>query len=86
MKYSAIKYHTSGGIRLAMSNLWYCDECSVADIHDAVEDAQNAQELVKYLNNLKLLHTFTLDRETPAKIRLRTVDAWGNVEFFEVVK
>ena len=84
MKNGVLK--TSDGIREAISNLWYRNEGSIAEIEDAVEDSTSGMELVKKLNNLKLYRKFTLDRETDIKVRLKTVDAFGNVSYFEATK
>ena len=80
------KLKTSTGIKEAISNLWYHNECSIADIEDAVEDSATGVELVNNINRLKLLRKFTLDRETDAKVRLKSVDMLGNISYFEVEK
>lgn len=77
---------TSRGIRQAMSNLWYSDDCSIVEIEDVVEDSTNGAELLNGLNSLKLFNKFTLDRETDKKVRLKVVDCWGNVSYFECEK
>lgn len=55
---------TSNGIREAMSNLWYVNECSIVEIEDVVEDSNNGTELMNGLNSLNLFRKFTIDRET----------------------
>ena len=87
MKSDSIKFFTSTGIRSALQNLWYpANVCSVVEINDAVEDARDAQDLVKRLNQLRLTHPFQLDRETATKVRLRHTDSFGNASYFEVLK
>lgn len=77
---------TSNGIREALSNLWYRNECSIAHIEDAVEDSRIGAELASRLNNLNLLRKFTLDRETDRMVRLKSVDRLGNISYFEATK
>lgn len=77
---------TDNGIREAMSNLWYSNECSITEIEDAVADSNNGTELLNRLNKLKLLRKFTLDREDDRRVRLKTVDTFGNVSYFEATK
>ena len=77
---------TSNGIREALSNLWYQNECSIAHIEDAVADSRTGYELMTKLNSLNLFRKFTLDRETDTKVRLKSVDRLGNVSYFEATK
>lgn len=77
---------TSSGIREAMENLWYKNECSIAQIEDAVEDSKTGYDLMTKLNSLNLFRKFTLDRETDTKVRLKSVDRLGNVSYFEATK
>jgi IS30 family transposase len=84
MKNAVLK--TSNGIRESLSNLWFRDECSIAQIEDVVEDSRTGAELSSRLNNLKLFRKFTLDRETDTKVRLKSVDSFGNVSYFEAEK
>lgn len=77
---------TSNGIREAMSNLWFHNECSIVEIEDIVEDSNNGTELVNRLNSLNLFRKFILDRETDKKVRLKSVDRLGNVSYFEATK
>ena len=77
---------TSNGIREALCNLWYQNECSIAHIEDAVADSRTGYELMTKLNSLNLFRKFTLDRETDTKVRLKSVDRLGNVTYFEATK
>lgn len=77
---------TSNGIAEAFSNLWFRNECSIAEIQDAVEDSRTGAELVNKINSLKLFRKFTLDRETETKVRLKAYDVFGNVSYFEATK
>lgn len=77
---------TSNGMREALSNLWYGNECSVVHIEDVVEDSKTGYELMTKLNGLNLFRKFTLDRETDTKVRLKSVDRFGNVSYFEATK
>lgn len=77
---------TSNGTREALSNLWYQNECSIAQIDDAVADSKTAYELMTNLNRLNLLRKFTIDRETDIMVRLQAVDKLGNVSYFAATK
>lgn len=77
---------TSRGQAEALQNLWYNNRCTIADIEDAVEDSRSGEELVTKINKLNLLRKFTLDRETETKVRLKSIDALGNVSYFETEK
>lgn len=79
-------FKNSNGIREALSNLWYGNECCIAEIENAVEDSDNGAELANKINNLKIFYKFILDRETDAKVRLKANDCWGNVHYFEATK
>ena len=80
------KLRCSNGGREAMSNLWYHNESSIAEIEDAVEESKNGKELTNKLNSLKLLRKFTFDKETDKKVRLKAIDSFGNISYFEVEK
>ena len=77
---------TSNGIREALQNLWYHNECSIAYIEDAVADSKTGYELMTKLNGLNLLRKFVLDRETDTMVRLKSTDLLGNVSYFEATK
>ena len=77
---------TSRGIHEALSNLWYGNECTIADIEDVVSNSTTGVELLNKLNGLKLLRDFTLDRETETMVRLKAVDVFGNISYFEAIK
>lgn len=86
MTYTKIKLYTSNGIPEALSNLWYGTECSVVEIQDAVEDAENGKDLLKRLKQMKLLRRVTADRETEKKVRFKTSDCWDNVSYLEIIR
>lgn len=50
---------TANGIPEALSNLWFRQEISIAEIEDAVLDAKNGKELANSLNRIKLFRKFT---------------------------
>ena len=77
---------TSRGQAEALQNLLYNNRCTIADIEDVVEDSRSGEELVTKINKLNLLRKFTLDRETETKVRLKSIDALGNVSYFETEK
>lgn len=78
------RLRTDRGISEALSNL--CCRCSVTDIEDAVEDSHTGEELLNKLSQLSLCRKFTLDRESDIKVRLKTIDGYGNVGYFEATK
>ncbi len=75
---------TSQGVALALSNL--CNTCHITDIEDAVADSKSGSELVFRLNHIGINEKFTLDRETDEKVRLKSIDCWGNVHYLEATK
>lgn len=77
---------TSNGMQEALSNLFYGNKCTIADIEDAVADSKTGIELVVKLNDLDLLRCFVLDRETDTRVRLKSVDRLGNISYFEATK
>lgn len=77
------KFFNSDNIPLALSNLYFRDECTVTEILDAVEDSKTAEELAERLNNLKLFEKFVVDRKTDKYIRLRSVGAFGGIHYFK---
>lgn len=86
MTYSKIKLYTASGIPEVLSNLWYSNDSSVAEIEDAVEDASDSNDLLNRIKKLNLLRKFSLDRENVKRIRFKCTDCWGNVSYFEVIR
>ena len=79
------KLMTANRIPEALSNLCFGGS-SVMDLYDAVEASDTAEELVRNINALDLLRTFSIDRETAAEVRLKSVDYLGNVSYLIVTK
>ncbi|HBD2425541.1 TPA: hypothetical protein JZY45_002452, partial [Enterococcus faecium] len=75
---------TANGIPEALSNLWFRQEISIAEIEDAVLDAKNGKELANSLNRIKLFRKFTLDRELDGMVRLKGTDVWKNISYLKV--
>lgn len=86
MTYTNIRLFTANGIPEALSNLWYGTDCSVVEIQDAIEDAENAADLLRRIQKMKLLRKVALDRETEQKVRFKTTDCWGNISYLEIRK
>lgn len=86
MTYTNIRLFTANGIPEALSNLWYGTDCSVVEIQDAIEDAENAADLLRRIQKMKLLKKVALDRETEQKVRFKTTDCWGNTSYLEIRK
>lgn len=78
------RLRTDRGISEALSNL--CCDCSVVDIEDVVADSETGAELLKQLSRLDLFRRFTLDRENDRMVRLKAVDCFGNISYFEATK
>ena len=57
--------------------------CSVMEIQDVIEDSESGSELTAKLNKLKLFSRFTLDRETPEYVRLKTTDCFENTYYLK---
>ena len=60
--------------------------CSVMEIQDVIEDSESGSELTAKLNKLKLFSRFTLDRETPEYVRLKTTDCFENTYYLTAYK
>ena len=60
--------------------------CSVMEIQDVIEDSESGSELTAKLNKLKLFSKFTLDRETPEYVRLKTTDCFENTYYLKAYK
>ncbi|MBQ6773787.1 MAG: hypothetical protein IJQ56_05425 [Synergistaceae bacterium] len=60
--------------------------CSVMEIQDVIEDSESGSELTAKLNKLKLFSRFTLDRETPEYVRLKTTDCFENTYYLKAYK
>ena len=86
MTYTNIRLFTANGIPEALSNLWYGTDCSVVEIQDAIEDAENAADLLRRIQKMKLLRKVALDRETEQKVRFKTTDCWENTSYLEILK
>ena len=86
MTYTKIKLYHANGIPEALSNLWYSNDSSVAEIEDAIEDASDSNDILNRIKKLNLLRKFTIDRENDKRIRFKCTDCWGNVSYFEVIR
>lgn len=86
MTYTNIRLFTANGIPEALSNLWYGTDCSVVEIQDAIEDAENAADLLRRIQRMKLLRKVALDRETEQRVRFKTTDCWENTSYLEIRK
>lgn len=86
MTYKKINLYLSNGIPEALSNLWFRNESSVVELRDAVEDAKNGRDLLNRIRRMKLLRTFTLDRENENRVRLKGMDCWGNISYLEIIR
>ena len=76
---------TRTGVPESLNNL--CDHrVDVMAIHDAVEDSKDGKELLSKMKELRLLRTFSPDRETEEYVRLRAVDRMGNISYFMAYK
>ena len=86
MTYTNIRLYTASGIPEAMENLWFRTDCSLVEIQDAVEDAKNSKDLLRRIQQMKLLRKFTFDRENEQKIRFKGTDCWDNISYLEIRK
>ena len=73
------KFFNKNNIPLAWSN----DFDNVEHLHDAIEDATNAKELVKNVNSVARFLRFSIDRETSEYVRLVAKDVWGNIKYIK---
>lgn len=77
-----VKYFNSCLTPFALSNLCL-HGCSATDILDAVEDAHTAEEFVNNINSLNIMREFSVDRVTNRYVRLKSVNALGNIHFLQ---
>ena len=77
---------TIHGVKESLSVLYNNDNCNVITILDTIEEASSSSELLNKLNALKLLHKFSLDRETSDYVRLVTTDYLGNRHYLKAEK
>lgn len=82
------KYYNASRIPYSWTNLNFIDRnINVVTIMDIIEDSKNGEELVKELGKLNMVHnTWVVDRETDAKVRIKHIDALGNVTYIECEK
>lgn len=76
------RFFNASGIPLAWSNI--C--ANVVEMHDAIEDATNARELVDGVNKANEFLTFSIDRETKEYVRLIAKDYCGNIRYIKAWK
>ena len=69
-----------------MTILFLRYNCSVMEIRDVIEDSSTGSELVAGINRLKLFSKFTLDRETPEYVRLKTTDCFDRTYYLKAYK
>ena len=89
MDYTKITLTTKTGINCSLGNLIYTfnNNKSVFDIYEAVEDADNENELINYLTDIcDLVNKFTVRRITDSYIRLNVFDGIGNVRYLTIYK
>lgn len=84
MNYSRIDLRTAAGIPLSLSN----EFPNVHDVYDAVEDANDANDLVKRLTNMEsYLKSITLERDSETTIRLKCIaNMCNNVSYLTIKK
>ena len=81
-----VKYYNSHNIPLSLRNLYFRNECSVTEILDIVEDANTVEELINGLNSLRINIRFNIDRTTEQYVRLKGIDAFGNIHYLKAYK
>lgn len=85
MKYTKVRLITEGGVLLSLSNLFP----RPIDLEDKIEDSKNANDLICNLTHFvkSYAHTFTIDRETEDKLRIKVIcNMCNNVEYLIIYK
>ena len=77
---------SENGSREDLTMLFLRYNCSVMEIQDVIEDSESGAELTAKMNKLKLFSKFTLDRETPEYVRLKTTDCFDNTYYLKAYK
>ena len=94
MKYdsNSIQCIWANGTHDSLSNLCGGDgfnKCAtIFDFKDAVEDSEDAKDLVAKISalNLFIKYNFRIDRDTATYTRLRGKDCYGNLQFIVISK
>ena len=77
---------SENGSKEDLTMLFLRYNCSVMEIQDVIEDSESGAELTAKMNKLKLFSKFTLDRETPEYVRLKTTDCFDNTYYLKAYK
>ena len=77
---------SENGSKEDLTMLFLRYNCSVMEIQDVIEDSESGAELTAKMNKLKLFSKFTLDRETPEHVRLKTTDCFDNTYYLKAYK
>jgi hypothetical protein len=82
------KYYGASGICHAWANLCFLDkDTDATTVMDAIDDANNGDELVKNLRNLNMVsNKWVIARETDSKVKIKNTDVYGNVTYIECEK
>lgn len=85
MKYSKIRLTTPSGVALSLSN----DFSNVYEVEDAIEDAKDAKDLERKLNNKSEISSYlksvTLEREGENSVRYKCIaNMCDNVHYLTI--
>lgn len=84
MKFTKLTLTNKAGTICALSNIcgYWPTAPGVVEVQDAIEDAVDAKDACKRLNNMDLLDKpWTVDRTTEAYVRLKHMDILGNIDY-----
>ena len=79
----SISFYTPGRTPLSLSNLILHKDCFLEDIFDSVEDAEDFDQLTKYLRRV-IAQPFLVDRVTDRYIRYKVYDNCGNMDYLKI--
>ena len=79
----SIVYYTPGRVPLSLSNLTLQKDCFLEDIFDSVEDAEDFDQLTKYLKRV-IAQPLLVDRVTDRYIRYKVYDNMGNMDYLKI--
>lgn len=81
------RYFNAHNIAYSWSNLNFSGNDNVVTVLDAIEDAKSGQELCDKLSKINMVHNkWTVDREYSELVRLKHVDALGNITYITCEK
>ena len=81
--FSKVRLTDPSNVNYALSN----DFKDETELREDIKDCKNVKDLLQVVNkNALYKKVWSLDRETPSKVRLKSQDRLGNIHYLELVK